>query len=122
MNANFRISEPSRLLASIRGWNCFPIFQDWLMQLVDFHYFSTFFSPIPLLGERDRPGRRGVRLAPRSGKKDTNSRTVLGGTAYLMTDWISEHSRLLASIRGWNCFVPILLLRERDRPGRRGVR
>jgi hypothetical protein len=74
-----------------------------------------------MLGERDRlaapkrsdggPGRCGVRLASRSGRKDKD-RIVFGGTpntavetTALPMDWISEHSRLLASIRGWSCFV-----------------
>ena len=35
-----------------------------LTQVVDFHDFSTFFSRVLMLGERECPGRRGVRLAP----------------------------------------------------------
>jgi hypothetical protein len=75
--------------------------------------------------ERDRLGRCGMRLAPRSGKKDTD-REVLEGTpntavdpsplrfdatrtTALPIDWISEHSRLWASIRGWrSCFLIFL--------------
>jgi hypothetical protein len=57
-------------------------------------------------GERDRPGRRGVRLAPRFGMNETNRdafgetpNTAVETTALPMNQ-ISEHSRLFASIRG----------------------
>jgi len=56
--------------------------------------------------ERDRLGRRGVRLAPRSGNRRMD-RNVFGGTpntavetTALPKHWISEHSRRLASTSG----------------------
>jgi len=59
-----------------------------------------------MFGERDRLGRRAVRLAPRSCRKAKN-RDVFGETpttavetTALPNHWISEHSRLLAFIRG----------------------
>ena len=69
--------------------------------------------------ERDRLGRCGVRLAPRSGKNDTDREVFggmpnpaverseqhksgpLSGLPALSTDQISGHSRHFASIRGW---------------------
>jgi len=48
-------------------------------QVVDFHDFSRFFMHVLMSGERDRPGRRGVRPARRSGRKQTN-RDVVGET------------------------------------------
>jgi len=58
------------------------------------------------LGERDRLGRSGVRLAPRSGLEET-TRDVFGETpntatetVALPTHRISKDSRLFASIRG----------------------
>ena len=78
-----------------------------LMQVVDFHDISRYFSHVLMFGERDRPGRCGVRPAPRSGGKE-NTRDVFGETpntavetTALPTDLISEHSRLFASIRGY---------------------
>jgi hypothetical protein len=77
------------------------------------------------LWERDRPGRHGSRLAPRSEKKD-KERDVFGGTpntavgpseqhksgplsglTALPTDRMAEYSRLLASIRGSTPFLDI---------------
>ena len=61
---------------------------------------------VPVLGERDRPGRCEVRLAPRFGRKEKTG-DLLGETTTtavemtsLLRNWISEHSRPLASIRG----------------------
>ena len=61
---------------------------------------------VAVLGERDRPGCCEVRLAPRSGRKGKTG-DVLGETpttavetTALLRNWISEHSRPLASIRG----------------------
>ncbi len=97
----------------------FLMFQNSLMQVVDFHDSFTYFSHVLTLGERDpspeswaslmlfRPlGRRGVRLASCSGRKG-RTRDVFGetpntavGTTALPTNQHSKHSRLFESIRG----------------------
>ena len=96
----------------------FLMFQNSLMQVVDFHDSFTYFSHVLMLGERDQPGkraslmlfrplgRRGVRLASCSGRKG-RTRDVFGetpntavGTTALPTNQHSKHSRLFESIRG----------------------
>jgi hypothetical protein len=67
-----------------------------------------------MLGERDRPGRCGARLAPRSCWKETTG-DVFGETPNtavettdLPTDRISQSSHLLAFVRGCTlCFVKV---------------
>src|ERR1700722_223530 len=108
----------------------FLMFQNSLMQVVDFHDSFTYFSHVLMLGERDQPGkraslmlfrplgRRGVRLASCSGRKgrtrdvfgETPNTAVgqskqhksgpLSGLTALPMNRISKHSRLFESIRG----------------------
>jgi hypothetical protein len=108
----------------------FLMFQNSLMQVVDFHDSFTYFSHVLTLGERDQPGkraslmlfrplgRRGVRLASCSGRKgrtrdvfgETPNTAVgqskqhksgpLSGLTALPMNRISKHSRLFESIRG----------------------
>jgi hypothetical protein len=89
-----------------------------LTQVVDFHDICRYFQHVLMPGERDRPGRCGVRLAPRSDRK-AKTRDVFGetpttaverseqhksgplsGLTALPTNWISEYSRRFVFIRG----------------------
>jgi hypothetical protein len=75
-------------------------------QVVDFPDICRYFLHVLMLGERDRPGRCGVRFAPRSCRKakkmdvfgETPNKAV--ETTALPTCRISEYLRLLAFIRG----------------------
>ncbi len=98
-------------------------------QVVDFRLFSRFFLHVLMLGERDRPGRSGVRLAPRFAGKgktedvfgETPNTAVerseqhksgpLCGLTALPTTQISKYSRLFAFIRGSK--LPFLKVQNR---------
>jgi hypothetical protein len=77
-----------------------------LTQVVDFPDICRYFLHVLMLGERNRPGRCGVRFAPRPDEY-IKTRHVVGeppttavGTTALPSDRISEYSRLFAFIRG----------------------